>query len=187
MKFIINEMQTAGSAILTNTDGASPPAYIVGVRGDESTIYNGLDGRLLCEIDWVNDCIYVDEKPVPVSDFLQPTPGGSGMTMHFRGRKYLWEIRGRDLVLRLALNNVSETIMLARYHQRYGPAMVFNRKDFLEITPCGASLAGVIIASFWILKQANGLKKLPSELRAPPSPPWVHAQLAWSEKNTVSV
>ncbi|KDN50344.1 hypothetical protein RSAG8_01680, partial [Rhizoctonia solani AG-8 WAC10335] len=167
MKFAINEMPTAGSAILANTDGASPPAYIVGVRGDESTIYNGLDGRLLCEIDW-------------------PTPGGSGMTMQFRGRKYLWEIRGRDLVLHLALNNVSETIMLARYHQRHGPA-VFNRKDFLEITPCGASLAGVIIASFWILKQANGLKKLPSELRAPPSPPWVHAQPVWSEKNIVSV
>jgi hypothetical protein len=75
-RLVINEMPTAGSAILTNTDGASPPAYIVGVRGDESTIYDGRDGRLLCEIDWVNDCIYVDEKSVPVSDFLQPSPGG---------------------------------------------------------------------------------------------------------------
>ncbi|KAF8741682.1 BAR protein, partial [Rhizoctonia solani] len=186
MKLVINEMPTAGSAILTNTDGASPPAYIVGVRGDESTIYDGRDGRLLCEIDWVNDCIYVDEKSVPVSDFLQPSPGGSGMTMHFRGRKYLWEIRGRDLVLRLALNNVSETIMLARYHQRFGPAAILSKKEFLEITPCGANMAGIIIASFWILKQANGLKKLPSELRAPPSPPWVHAQPVWSEKNAVS-
>jgi hypothetical protein len=46
--------------------------------------------------------------------------------------------------LRLALNNVSETITLARYHQRHGPALL-NRKDFLEITSCGTSLAGIII------------------------------------------
>ncbi|CAE6520518.1 unnamed protein product [Rhizoctonia solani] len=66
-------------------------------------------------------------------------------------------------------------------------AKIGMSKNFLEITPCGANMAGVIIASFWILKQANGLKKLPSELRAPPSPPWVHAQPVWSEKNIVSV
>lgn len=95
--------------------------------------------------------------------------------------------------------------MLARYHQRSGPA-VLGRKDFLEITSCGTNLAGVIIgklqvlstemiselivlvASFWILKQANGLKKLPRQLTTPPSPPWVHAQPpAWSENNAVSV
>ena len=69
-------MSTACTAILTNTDGASPPAYIVGIRGDDSTIYDGRDGRLLCEIDWTDDCVYVDEKAVPMSDFLQPTEGG---------------------------------------------------------------------------------------------------------------
>lgn len=69
-------MSTACTAILTNTDGASPPAYIVGIRGDDTTIYDGRDGRLLCEIDWVDDCIYADEKAIPMNEFLQPTEGG---------------------------------------------------------------------------------------------------------------
>ncbi|KAG8741538.1 hypothetical protein FRC10_002715 [Ceratobasidium sp. 414] len=184
MRLVINEMPTACTAILANTDGASPPAYIVGVRGDDTTIYDGRDGRLLCEIDWTSDCIHVDEKAVPMSDFLQPSDRGS-MTMCFRGRKYVWEIRGRDLVLRLALNNIAETITVARYHQRHGPVL-FGRRDFLEITGCGASLAGPIIASFWILKQANGLKQIPRQLTRVPSPPWAQPAL-YSEKTAVTV
>jgi hypothetical protein len=75
-RLVINEMPTACTAILANTDGASPPAYIVGVRDDDTTIYDGRDGRLLCEIDWTNDCIHVDEKPISFSDFLQPSSQG---------------------------------------------------------------------------------------------------------------
>jgi hypothetical protein len=75
-RLVINEMPTACTAILINTDGASPPAYIVGIRGDDTTIYDGRDGRLLCEIDWISDCIHVDEKAIPMSDFLQPSPSG---------------------------------------------------------------------------------------------------------------
>lgn len=79
-------MSTACTAILTNTDGsASAAAYIVGIRGDDTTIYDGRDGRLLCEIDWTDDCVYIDEKAVPMNEFLQPTEGGRLVVIVERG------------------------------------------------------------------------------------------------------
>ncbi|QRW05040.1 BAR adaptor protein [Ceratobasidium sp. AG-Ba] len=106
-----------------------------------------------------------------MSDFLQPSDRGS-MTMCFRGRKYVWENRGRDLVLRLALNNVSETITVARYHQRHGPSL-FGRRDFWR---------SLVAARVWPGPSlADGLKQLPRQLARVPSPPWARPPI-YSER-----